>query len=564
MSSVLVIQLARMGDIVQAGPMLYALKHQGRARHVAVLVNKKFSSVCSLMPWIDDVHTLDFNEIGHYLLGDNADIEQAYAYLKRFYDRLSAHRFDRIVNITPHYTGIFSAFLAHCPGMRTTEDHGWPLYFRAVTRSWNTLPFHMADLYMRIAGLQPTQQYPGLIVDDDERHWAQSFLTCHACTEDDLIVGFHTGASAKEKQWPLDCFIRLGRLLLRDPRIKIILCGTDSSQDISSVLGRRCVSVLGRTTIRQLAALLMHTTVLVSNDTGPVHIAAGCGVKIITIHMGKETCFTTAPYTTEGFSVQPKLSCHPCEHPEQCAEMRCKDSIHPDVIASLVRLCCNGNGAESLNDLRAHGDSVVVYEPYRDPIGCLDFHPVTRMPLTFEAVCRCFMRYIWTETLQPQASSPHRDMKAYVGTLASAISDRYSDSLGSTADVRKLEQTLHRISALSDEGTAACSEIISHARHAARHYRELKRLAAACERVDHAIAASGTTTPPVQPLVHQYFAEKETCKENGIAALAADNMQCYRRLAERSRMLQELCREYTVCEQRQRHIPHEFNQAVGL
>ena len=95
----LVINLARMGDILQTIPMVKGFKQQNPDSRISLLVNKNFNDLKNILPYIDNTFTIDFNHIRQCLSDTDESVNAAYAYLNSIFKSLSEHHFDQIVNM---------------------------------------------------------------------------------------------------------------------------------------------------------------------------------------------------------------------------------------------------------------------------------------------------------------------------------------------------------------------------------------------------------------------------------------------------------------------------------
>lgn len=551
MKKILVINLARLGDIVQAAPMLQALKRQYPDASVTMLVNSRFSEVCSLMPWVDETVAFDFGRAGQYIVGDHACIEFAYDHIKQFYELLKKRQFNRVINITPHYIGIFSALLAEQKTKTATYDSDWPLYYMNVTRHWNTLPYHMADLYKKIAGLPPGRETSKLHVDGATARWAEQFLYNHGFRDGMQLIGFHTGASTKEKQWPAEYFRELGEKIIDTMQAKIILYGSKSQNDISDYFGTCCINAQGRTTISQLASLMQRTNILVTNDTGPMHIAAACGTKTISIHMGKEMCRTTGPYGVDCIAVQPRLACHPCEHPEQCPQRTCLNCISPELVFSLLALC-NATKRTSLRPSQhSNLENAAVFISRYDNNNLLDYYPCMKTEMKLEDICYRLLRIIWENTLRggnnclpiPAA------LKKNIQELVDVLKKYYQlPSLFSLKEQwRALQSYLETIAGYSREGIQLSQKISAYAAAPSCHVASLQKLSQQLETLDWKIMGYGETIPELATLSHMFFIEKEHLEGDDITTQARHTLQIYENLCQRSLLMQHAGRDFINC-----------------
>ncbi|MBN1912955.1 MAG: glycosyltransferase family 9 protein, partial [Candidatus Omnitrophica bacterium] len=113
------------------------------------------------------------------------------------------------------------------------------------------------------------------------------FLKEHGVTADSDPVALHAWTSDPLKQWPKERFLGLAKLICAEKNIKLILIGgrdfKEESEKLFSSLGNSIIDLTGKTSLKQLAALLKRCKLLVSADSGPVHLACCVGTPVIAI-----------------------------------------------------------------------------------------------------------------------------------------------------------------------------------------------------------------------------------------------------------------------------------------
>jgi ADP-heptose:LPS heptosyltransferase len=162
------------------------------------------------------------------------------------------------------------------------------------------------------------------------------------------LVVLNPNASDKfpMRRLPLESFAELGRRLLEDPEIFILITGVASekpdAQYVCSRLGSsRALDLTGQTTIKELLHLFDLAHVMVTNDSGPAHFAALTRIHVI-VFFGPEVPERYRPLATSSDVVHAGYSCSPCIGPynqrlSPCNDNLCLKSIKMDEIATLVR-----------------------------------------------------------------------------------------------------------------------------------------------------------------------------------------------------------------------------------
>jgi ADP-heptose:LPS heptosyltransferase len=149
------------------------------------------------------------------------------------------------------------------------------------------------------------------------------------------------------RQWPRERYVELANRLLADfPEITIVFTGASNEADEIGRLARqvggvRCISLAGKTTLRQLMVLYTLSDVLVTNDSGPAHFASLTQIHVVTL-FGPETPALFAAPTVRNLPLWAGLSCSPCvnaynNRQSVCRDNRCMKLISVNQVFSEVR-----------------------------------------------------------------------------------------------------------------------------------------------------------------------------------------------------------------------------------
>jgi heptosyltransferase-2 len=112
----------------------------------------------------------------------------------------------------------------------------------------------------------------------------------------------------------------------------------DIAAEIEQQLGSACLNLAGKTSVRGLMALIARCNLFVTNDSGPMHIAAACGVPLVAI-FGSTDHATTSPYTDRAVIVRKEVECAPCKLRECPTDHRCMTLVSADdVVQAALQL----------------------------------------------------------------------------------------------------------------------------------------------------------------------------------------------------------------------------------
>ncbi len=212
----------------------------------------------------------------------------------------------------------------------------------------------VAERYIETAaslGIVPDGRGPEVVVPQEIVSRVATMMDRYRLERAPLVVGFAPSARHATKRWPAERYRDLGILLAKERRARLLLfggpedadyCG-DIAQMINVELGAGAAeSLAGSLTLLETATALDHCGVVVTNDSGLMHVASGRGRPIVAIFGSTVKEFGFFPYGTRNIIVErPGLSCRPCSHIglDHCPEghFRCMKEISVDEVAAAVR-----------------------------------------------------------------------------------------------------------------------------------------------------------------------------------------------------------------------------------
>lgn len=350
---VLIINVTRMGDLVQMGTLLTRLQEEWPGVAVDVIIDRRFAAVASLLPGLRDIITYDFQAVIDDSRTAARSVTALYGDLAAWARPLVEKRYNRIINLTFNRPSALLASYIGAPDIRgarsawdgqTVIENPWMAYFTDMHHFRTMNRFNLVDVYA-LGGSRPGSFAPlSVQVTAVAREWARRFLAATPDRPEEWIA-VQAGASDVMKAWRPEHFGRtLAHLSLRWTG-GIVLIGTPAEQDtIAQVLqvyreagGRSPVrNAAGQTSVEQLVGLLAECRLLLTNDTGPMHLAVGVQVPVIDLSVGHVDFRETGPYGAGHWVVQPDLECAPCGFDQVCAHQTCKDRLPVAMVADLM------------------------------------------------------------------------------------------------------------------------------------------------------------------------------------------------------------------------------------
>ncbi|MBL8038954.1 MAG: lipopolysaccharide heptosyltransferase II [Nitrospira sp.] len=202
---------------------------------------------------------------------------------------------------------------------------------------------HQVEYYWNLLkplGLSGRAPLPTLCVTTEESHAMDARLAALGSGISDLVIGINPGSTyGSAKRWLPERFAevaqRLAERVGRDEgrQAAVVVLGAKGEEslgrDIAARINGRSVVLSGTTTIRELMAVVKRCRILITNDTGPMHVAAACGVPVVAVFGPTDSC-TTAPYGQERSVVRETVDCAPCLLRECPIDHRCMTQISAD------------------------------------------------------------------------------------------------------------------------------------------------------------------------------------------------------------------------------------------
>jgi heptosyltransferase-2 len=202
---------------------------------------------------------------------------------------------------------------------------------------------------INITGLARDDVKTFIHLTEADRRFAREFLESHGLGSARNLIGMQPGTSVamRWKQWPVERYRAVvEQLLCEMPGASFLLFGSPSEiamvEEMASGLGPRVSVAAGKTTVRQVAALIEECDLLVCNDSGLMHAAVAVGTPVVAIY-GPTDIKRTAPLGPLDSVVRHELPCSPCfklEGDEQvhiCPHHDCLMTIRTDEVLYAIK-----------------------------------------------------------------------------------------------------------------------------------------------------------------------------------------------------------------------------------
>jgi heptosyltransferase-2 len=233
---------------------------------------------------------------------------------------------------------------------RNTNGRGWAFLKKAdddlTSREHEVLrKIHVVELL----GLKADRTAPLLTVPDRDKEYAGSIISGLTAGAG-LLAGINPGAFRPSRMWPSERFKDIARWLIEEMDAHVVITGGAKEktvvEDIAAFLPPDRVRTVTDLSIMQFAAVISSMDLFLTNDTGPMHIAAAVGIPVVAL-FGQTNLYRYHPYMDDSLYTALKQDCSICpcltfDHPmkecrrHNCNEKICMDSITVEEVKAAV------------------------------------------------------------------------------------------------------------------------------------------------------------------------------------------------------------------------------------
>jgi heptosyltransferase II len=320
-----------IGDAVMTTPAISVIREHFPHAEITILANVLVSQLFSHHPGIDNIITFD-----------RQGKHQGVSGRIRLAAELRKHAFDLAIIFPNSFDSALVPWLAGIPAKIGKCSDGRTLL---LSGRYNTVKglavCHEVEYYLnliRYFGITGSCTQPHLFSTSEEVSRASALLTEYGIQSNDFVLGINPGASyGSAKRWYPDRFAHVARRLADEWSAKVVIFGGPDeaaiAADIESRLEGTSVNMAGRTSVRELMALIKRCNFFITNDSGPMHIAAAYNVPLVAI-FGSTDHTGTSPYNCRAVVVRNDVECAPCKLRECPTDHRCMTGVTEESVTS--------------------------------------------------------------------------------------------------------------------------------------------------------------------------------------------------------------------------------------
>lgn len=331
---ILIIKPSSLGDIIHGLPTLKALRDKWPEANISWLIKDIYAGIFDGNTYIDELILLKKNSLTTAIKG--------------FRKRLLEGKFDIAVDMQGLFRSGLIAYLSGAMvrvGFSNARELA-PLFYTHKVGAPRNL--HAVDRNLKLAASLGCEigeiKFP-LKVCQEALDEASEFFKKNQLNTKRPLVTLVPGGRWEKKRWPAHSFSRLGDLLSHELNASILFIGNSAEEKLINDI-RKAMKIPTTEAIdfplQKLTALLSRSDVVVTNDSGPIHIAAAVGTPVVAL-FGPTDPGQTGPYTKKHLIIRKDMECIPCFR-KRCIYDRfvCMESITPEEVLEGIKSILKG------------------------------------------------------------------------------------------------------------------------------------------------------------------------------------------------------------------------------
>ena len=336
-----IIKPSALGDIVQTLPLLPILKDCYPDAEISWVINKGFANLLEDHPLIDNL--LIFDRRG------------TWSSWGRLLKQLRASQFDLVIDLQGLLrTGIMTLATGAKTriGLETAREGSHLTVNGTIPETTRDVPAHARNWRLaELLGYAESPKETKIFISKEDQDWAEETLS-------DLqrpVLTVSPGAQWITKRWPIEKYAEVAARAVQKYQMGVCLIGGPNERELCDPLESRLrelvpnlslVNLAGQTTLKQLSAILKRTDLMLTNDSGPMHLAAGLGTPVVGVFLCTDSNRSGPPGSQHAL-VSTTVECR-ASYKKQCpctvkAHMACLEELDVERVWSAFNACVAKN-----------------------------------------------------------------------------------------------------------------------------------------------------------------------------------------------------------------------------
>jgi 3-deoxy-D-manno-octulosonic-acid transferase/heptosyltransferase-1 len=338
---ILIVKLSAIGDVVHTLPCLESLRAAYPESQITWLIEEDANEIIKGHPCLDHVLVSRRKTWIKNIFKPSKSIQTIHE-IGSFIKELRRKDYDIVVD----FQGLFkSGVLTRLSGSKRRVGYDKSREFSYFFLNERVLPYnqdlHAVQRYINLArysggkAIEPKFFIP---IQEDNIKCVKKFLIENNIKEGDRIIAINPGSGWDTKLWGWERFSALSDRIIDTLDARIVLTGSENDRSLIDAISNKMQGAVcntaGRMSLKDLAYLLSLVDLMVTTDTGPMHIASAMETPTIAL-FGPTAPWRTGPYGNNHTIIKSNLECSPC-FKKRCDTTKCMEEITVDRVLSAV------------------------------------------------------------------------------------------------------------------------------------------------------------------------------------------------------------------------------------
>ncbi|MFH1146437.1 MAG: glycosyltransferase family 9 protein [Pseudomonadota bacterium] len=337
---ILIVKLSAIGDVVHSLPALYALREKFPSAHIVWLVEEAASGLLIGHPLLDRVIISKRKTWLNDILKQGM-CKKALSEIRSFVRDLRDTEYDIVLDLHALLKSGLLIWLSRSGrkiGYRE-GDEGSSVFLNERIAPYD-LDRHAVLRYMNLAehiGARPNGYHFPIPVSDTDKNRVNELLKGYEVSGSFIVI--NPVAKWETKLWDTGKFASLADRCIQELRLPVVFTGSrDDREEVRSMIAQmheQAIDFCGRTNLGELAYLYSLSSVMITTDTGPMHIGAAVNARVVAL-FGPTAPWRTGPFGDGHIVIRTNEPCSPCFR-KKCPDPKCMSGIKVDVVFEAVK-----------------------------------------------------------------------------------------------------------------------------------------------------------------------------------------------------------------------------------
>lgn len=330
---ILCVRFSAMGDIILTSHMIRLLKQRFPDAAIDFLVKKKYASLIQYNPNIHQKFVFD--------------TEKGFSDILRLIRQIRKQHYDAVIDLQRNFRSVVVSFFSGAQWKFKYRPKRWERFWlvhfhRDIYREVKPVPLRYLET-LSPWDIKDDEKGIELFVKASARNSVEKILEKACMKKNEEIVLLAPGAGRNTKRWPAERYGEVGDYFNNRGKRVILVGGKmdrSCADEVSESMKTSSLNFAGQFSLMETAALIKKAIILVTNDTGLMHMGIALNRKVISIFGPTTHHLGFMPFRGRSIVVEKSMPCRPCSYhgTEKCPQghFRCMLDIHSEEV---IRAC---------------------------------------------------------------------------------------------------------------------------------------------------------------------------------------------------------------------------------